>query len=315
MSAIHKYLLIPAFILFALASYFKASALFVTNKENFVADNGDFAGTVINSSNMLWSLSGNLAMVQKLIFGIEFQADKLVFHPFVPKALQGKRSLTNFKYRNAVLNIEMEGYGNKIKLFLVDGKVANIYEVAKNLKGEHAIKIVLSNSFDTSSKINKVENITTPATPIVTFENGNIDWQKVDGAKKYIVLKNGKTVSKTAKTSFTTKPAFTDEYQVIAVNDNNVQSFASEPFYWMDMKNIQFYEMESVVQKSNLSYKGFKGEGFVEINTKENRGITIPVNIGEPGLYAINFRYANGNGPVNTENKCAIRTCKFFINI
>jgi hypothetical protein len=25
-------------------------------------------------------------------------------------------------------------------------------------------------------------------------------------------------------------------------------------------------------------------------------------------LYAIDFRYANGNGPTNTENKCAIRT-------
>ena len=27
-------------------------------------------------------------------------------------------------------------------------------------------------------------------------------------------------------------------------------------------------------------------------------------------MYAVSFRYANGNGPVNTENKCAIRTLK-----
>ena len=27
-------------------------------------------------------------------------------------------------------------------------------------------------------------------------------------------------------------------------------------------------------------------------------------------MYAIDFRYANGNGPVNTENKCAIRTLR-----
>ena len=36
--------------------------------------------------------------------------------------------------------------------------------------------------------------------------------------------------------------------------------------------------------------------------------INIPVTINESGIYSINFRYANGNGPVNTENKCAIRT-------
>jgi hypothetical protein len=27
-------------------------------------------------------------------------------------------------------------------------------------------------------------------------------------------------------------------------------------------------------------------------------------------MYSIDFRYANGNGPTNTENKCAIRTLK-----
>ncbi|HAL83810.1 MAG TPA: hypothetical protein DCO83_17520 [Mucilaginibacter sp.] len=40
----------------------------------------------------------------------------------------------------------------------------------------------------------------------------------------------------------------------------------------------------------------------------ENTALNIPVNITESGIYAIDFRYANGNVPVNTENKCAIRT-------
>ena len=41
----------------------RPAALFLTNKENFVADNGDFLGTQINSSNMLWSLSGNISII------------------------------------------------------------------------------------------------------------------------------------------------------------------------------------------------------------------------------------------------------------
>jgi len=35
---------------------------------------------------------------------------------------------------------------------------------------------------------------------------------------------------------------------------------------------------------------------------------TIPAD--DAGTYAISFRYANGNGPVNTENKCAIRSLR-----
>jgi cellobiose phosphorylase len=93
-----------ASVMESIAAVYRPAALFLTNKENFVASNGDFAGTQINSSNMLWSLSGSLALVHKVLFGIEFKSDRLVFQPFVPKELEGMRRLTNFKYKNLVLD-------------------------------------------------------------------------------------------------------------------------------------------------------------------------------------------------------------------
>lgn len=36
----------------------------------------------------------------------------------------------------------------------------------------------------------------------------------------------------------------------------------------------------------------------------------MKVTVPETGVYAIDFRYANGAGPINTSNKCAIRTLK-----
>jgi hypothetical protein len=46
----------------------------------------------------------------------------------------------------------------------------------------------------------------------------------------------------------------------------------------------------------------------VETGKNIHTNINIPVTVKETGLYAVDLRYANGNGPVNTENKCAIRT-------
>jgi hypothetical protein len=37
-----------------LASLFRAAAMFLTNKENMVAQNGDFNGTQVNSDRQLW---------------------------------------------------------------------------------------------------------------------------------------------------------------------------------------------------------------------------------------------------------------------
>ena len=48
----------------------------------------------------------------------------------------------------------------------------------------------------------------------------------------------------------------------------------------------------------------------MEINKKVNTSISIPVKINKKGIYAVRFRYSNGNGPINTENKCALRSLK-----
>ena len=106
----------------SISAIYRPAAMFLTNKENFVADNGDFQGTQINSSNMLWSLSGNISIIYKLIFGISFSTEGMWFKPFVPRAWQGERSLNHFAYRKAMLNIEMEGFGNQIAAITIDGK-------------------------------------------------------------------------------------------------------------------------------------------------------------------------------------------------
>ena len=92
------------------------------------------------------------------------------------------------------------------------------------------------------------------------------------------------------------------------MDKNGVQSFASEPVMVANEKLITTYEIESSNPKSDLGYQGFAGTGFTEITTALNKTINIVLKVTEPGLYAIDFKYANGNGPTNTENKCAIRT-------
>ena len=102
-----------------LAAIYRQAALFLTNKENMVANNGDFKGTAINSDRQLWSVAGNMAMVYKLYFGMRFLPDGIAFHPFVPGTFAGKKQLTNFTYRNMQLCLTVKGSGNSIKSFAI----------------------------------------------------------------------------------------------------------------------------------------------------------------------------------------------------
>jgi hypothetical protein len=291
----------------AISAIYRPAALFLTNKENLVASDGDYAGTQINSSNMLWSLSGNIALVYKVLFGIHYNENSLQFKPFVPKALAGNRSLKHYKYRNAFLNIIMQGFGNQVKSITLDGKPITNATIPSDLTGEHSVKIELANNIAAGKSI-IAPDYTAPETPVVTYQKGKLSWTKTSGATAYNVIKNGKRIASVNALTFAVPASQYAEYQVAALDAKGISSFNSEPIEIIPAKAVTITEAESVSAKSELPYEGFSGNGFVEISKTVNNTITLPVNITEDGIYTITFRYANGNGPINTENKCAIRT-------
>ncbi|MET4105154.1 glycogen debranching protein [Hymenobacter sp. UYP22] len=296
-------------VLESMAAVYRPAALFLTNKENFVAENGDFAGTQINSSNMLWSLSGSLGLVYKVLFGMSFEPEGLVFRPFVPQALQGRRDLTGFRYRAAVLDIELQGFGNVINTITLDGQPLPAARVPATLTGRHTVRISLKNQLPAAAPTNHVANQFAPETPVVRYAAGRLSWGTVAGATGYQVLRNGQFAARTTETSVALTPATYAEYQVLAINGQGLESFASEPLP-VAAKPAQLVQLETVAARSTRPATGFSGRGFVEVSKTVNTRLSIRVTAPETGLYALDFRYANGNGPINTNNRCAIRTLR-----
>ncbi|MCM1065939.1 MAG: hypothetical protein NC418_00005 [Muribaculaceae bacterium] len=294
----------------AIGAVFRPAALFATNKENFVLDNGDIA-TELNSSNMLWCLAGNLAITNRLLFGINFEADGLAFKPFVPEALAGTRTLDNFHYRNATLSITVSGYGSRIASFKLNGKEHKPF-IPASIKGKNTIEIVMEP--DTTLprlKVNRTPNVKAPLTPITWIADGTLHWNPIEYIGSYRVLRDGKEVATTRQTSYpATEPGL---YQVIGISADGVESFASEPRSSRPALRVEPAAAATTLSSAEVSYspaaaiEGYTGAGFAELD-RTSAPLTFTVDIPERGTYALTARYANGNGPVNTENKCAIRT-------
>lgn len=291
------------------ADLFRPAALFCTNKENFRLDNGDIA-TELNSSNMLWCLSGNIAITNRILFGINYDTDRLLFAPFVPEVLAAERTLENFRYRDAILKVTVKGSGDKIRSFLVNGKEHAPFIEARKAKGVLDIVIVMDDNKLPDYTVNHQLNRMAPLTPVAWLENNTLCWNPIEYIDHYVVLRDGKRVAETTTTTFdASQPG---EYQVIGVDSEGTEGFASEPRSIRSELWLEFPEERTAIVSDEISYpasdiSGYRGAGFVEIDHK-TESITIPVEVKEPGRYFIALRYANGNGPVNTESKCAIRT-------
>lgn len=290
-------------VLHSIASIMRNAGLYLTNKENMVIYSGDWQGTQINSSNMLWSLSGNLGIVYSVLFGINYGKDGLTFRPFVPKAMCGTRKLDGFTYRNALLDISLEGFGSGISAFYLDGEKTEA-EISGDISGRHQVRIVLDGQM-APSQINMVPNAYSPETPVCVRSEDMLNWEKCDGAKAYRVICNGKEVFETKDNFYRMERA--GEYQVVSLGINGYESFASEPVNYV-VGNLVVVPLEGFGKMEQFPYTQYEGRGYLPLSLTENRDVAIPVTIPETGCYAIDFLYANANGTIQSENKCAIRT-------
>ncbi|PHN03966.1 alpha-L-rhamnosidase-related protein [Flavilitoribacter nigricans] len=289
-----------------LASIYRPAALFLTNYENMVAETGDFRGTEINSHRMLWSIAGNLAMVYRVFLGMSFGEDGLHFTPAVPESYGGVRTLSGFHYRNAVLDISVSGWGRQIKTFTLDGQEQDRAMVPPDLSGHHKITIVLEAEPKEGAEARIIDNYFSLPAPRVIPTAKSIEWESLPGATHYKVYRNGEFWRETKDTEMAVGTPAYAVYQVEAVDARAYPSFASEPVTFA--KDVRIIPLEAFVAASPLPFTDFTGDGFVEVSLDKNRVIDIPVEIEKAGNYLLDIRYANGSGPWNTDNKCAIRS-------
>jgi hypothetical protein len=206
----------------------------------------------------------------------------------------------------------VEGTGNKIRSVTIDGEAANKAWFSSDISGKHNIEIELSNEPMQSQEINLVDNTFTLPNPLVSLEGDKITWNPIEGANGYNIYKDGEVIANIDWTDYEVVQDGYAEYKVSAIDDQGVESFTSEPIVVVPDKDRQELDMTNFANRSDLSYTNYTGKGFIEISNDENREIKLSVKAPTTGSYLVDFRYSNGEGPWNTENKCALRS--LYIN-
>lgn len=299
----------------SIASIYRPAALFATNQENFVAETGN-CQTAMNSPSMLWSVAANLSVVHRVLVGINFEEEGINFRPCVPTPWAGTKTLKNFKYRKAVLDITVQGYGDKVSACYIDGKRQPVATVPASLTGRHTVKLVMNNVFSNLDRVNNQPVVTSPETPQAYLDGSTrLAWYQVPNAKEYKIVRDGKVVATQPErlvggNRYDIPVANTYiEYQVIAVDEDGNESFASEPVVYYNYVNELRYDMTRFAAATQFSAcKGYTGSGAVEIATKVNPRIEMKIDAPADGDYLLDIHYANGSNNLTDADMCAVRT-------
>lgn len=297
-----------------IAAIYRPTALMATNMENTVAATGS-CNTADNSDKSLLSIAANLSIPLRLFSGINLAEDGIHFHPLVPKGWMGKKQLTNLKYRRATLDITIQGYGDRVSAFYIDGKKLKDPFVSAMINGRHSIRIVMNDQFSHYDIHPIATPLCSPRTPHTWLDGATrMAWQPVEGVKEYKIIRNGSPIDLLPESNLDGNYydiAADDgyaEYQVVAVDTLGLESFASEPLARYNLEAERHYDMASFAQPTDFKpCQGYSSSGAVEITPTLNTRINITIDIPAEGDYLIDFRYANGSGSPTSGTSCANR--------
>lgn len=279
-----------------LASGLRQSAFLLTQKPSD-------AQTTFSVGNA----AGQLALFYHVLFGLEAQTDKLTFAPVVPRSFRGIYKLTNFKYRNVLLNITVSGYGTNIKSFKVNGEEKTDFEIAANQSGTFTIEMVLNNR-DSRKPINLVEAFTVPVAPTLSLSDTTLTWTATPEAVFYEVYRNGMLLQTSSDTILHLAPdTEPTEYQVVATNQEKIESYRSNPIFAAPFTHVFVIEPERFVRKSAKARSGFNGLGYIELKDGDTTSIQMNVTLKEAGMYRLTARYATNLSSALAGSTSAIR--------
>lgn len=121
--------------------------------------------------NYLSCAAANVAMVLRVMLGLQFTPDGIEFSPTIPACMPGNKTLLNLPYRDATLDITIVGTGNDIKLMTLDGQVVEGGYIPSYINGHHNILIKLEQGKRGSNKTTIAGNAYLPDAPDVVWSN------------------------------------------------------------------------------------------------------------------------------------------------
>ena len=276
----------------------RGAAVSLTNKEviNYRTGEG------VESDQQLWSIAGTLAGYYRVMFGMNYDEDGITFDPYIPDWMEGPFNLSNYKYRNATLSINLSGEGDQVKSFKVDGVAKDIdsYVFPVNATGNHTIDIEMQSS-DTEYTMNKSEDnlVVCPEMPTLTYAGGRLIWSAKSGltykmwtGKEYVDVSGG---------SYTPDTTVYGCYSLMAISADGVCSELSKPIV------ISPDRIKVEAESGSVSSSSLISNGYVTDNRSRSANLTLSVTIPKSGKYELSGIY-NNPGDATSGVSCAIRS-------
>lgn len=264
-----------------------------------------FAGSTVSSQ----AAAASSTVVLRVFAGLTLKDDRLEFHPSVPHFLRHGLKLSGVNYRNSVLDININGGGNRIAGFAVDGIESREHFVDSALTGRHRIDIQLANNTFAGDEITVSNQEWTPGVPEIEWkaDRKGVVTDHSPGVMYYMFV-NGALYDTFNSATFTIPASGAlERICVVPVSKSGQYGLSASPHDYIPSGSVKTIQAEDFAEGGTALVRGRKlSARFVETSAECNPLIVIETTVPAEGKYMFRLCYANGSAP----ERCAIRSLR-----
>lgn len=266
-----------------LGALYRSAAIYGSHNCIVVSKTGEIES--YNNSTGIINATGNIAMILHIFAGMTFHPYGIEFNPVVPLCIDGTKVINGFKYRQARLDITIEGSGNEIDKFLLDNILKTDNLIPDTIKGHHTIKIILKQGHKYSQRISFMHGSELrhlPTTPSIMCNNDSCHIYDYDTSCSLFI--NGE--KKSSEPTFSISQCSPVDYFTI-ISAANEKGFLSTPFEYIMYDNNAVDSSKSHNNNHILIRKANK----FNLSTTCDTCLTFKIETAEAGRYLIDLEY------------------------
>lgn len=251
------------------------------------------------------------ATVFRIFAGMDFTHHGITFNPVVPAGAKGPKSITGFRYRDAIIDVTINGTGNRIAAFNIDFKPNTNHLFPDTLKGYHRVDIVLANNSFNPALVTFTDNVKLPATPTVEWVSPrHASLRNFRLGQSFLVMINGAIQEEMSRADYSLfKPTGLTVVDFVPVFSNRYIGFAGKPYIFVPRGQSALLPATDFAKAGSYLVKDEeRSEQLVELSPSRNLRYSVNLQVADSGLYLMDLLYANGAGPINGQDRCAVRS-------
>lgn len=264
--------------------------------------------SLMNHHSEAMQSPGIAAIVMKGFFGMDFQPDGIRFNPMVPPEYPDVKHIGALKYRDAVLDLNLHGIGDRIASFTIDSVTGIRPFLPDTLTGYHRVDIRLTGNKLDHEELNICNPLLPPPAPrIIKESETSLRIADRDRSSYYTVFVNGVVSEETDGDSFDftpdgINPLFVD---VAATDSAGYRSVSPRPVIFAPRGSETTVSASSITPRRtplHLIKDRATASRYIELAARHNTRLTCYVNIEHEGDYFLTLGYSNGS------ERCGLRS-------